>query len=197
MLAIAMAQVREPALVSSFKQDELWTLCSDYDRYKRDGGRAPIDRFITLKVAKALRGMVAELDPLRANASLEEILRDHVHVARNGILPPATGQGSSASDNRRRMEWEFLRNDLLAVEPNSMILHTNFLADVNTFALGMDVVFEKHPYFDVVPESEYDLQKDVLNVVLSAFERKQGSGVITRRCGKPSCSRFAAIQSRR
>jgi hypothetical protein len=92
MPAIAMTQVREPTLVESFKQDELWTLCSDYDRYKRDGGRAPIDRFITLKVAKALRGMVAELDPLRTNASLEEILRDYVHVARNGILPPATGQ---------------------------------------------------------------------------------------------------------
>jgi hypothetical protein len=62
-----------------------------------------------------------------------------------------------------------------AVKPSSKILHTNFLADVNTFALGMDEVFEKHPYFDVVPESEYDLQKDVLNAVLSAaFERKAG-----------------------
>jgi hypothetical protein len=45
----------------------------------------------------------------------------------------------------RRMEWEFLRNDLLAVKPNSKILHSNFfLADVNT-----DVMFEKHPYFGV------------------------------------------------
>jgi hypothetical protein len=72
------------------------------------------------------------------------------------------------------MEWEFLRNDLLAVKPNSKILHSNFLVAVNTFALGMDVVFEKHPYFDVVPDAEYDLQKDVLNAVLSAFERKAG-----------------------
>jgi hypothetical protein len=58
----------------------------------------------------------------------------------------------------------------------SKILHSNFLADVNTLAfLGMmDVVFEKHPYFDVVPDSEYDLQKDVLIAVLSAFERKAG-----------------------
>jgi hypothetical protein len=72
------------------------------------------------------------------------------------------------------MEWEFLRNDLLAVKPNSKIRHSNFLADVNTFALGMDVVFEKHPYFDVVPDAEYDLQKDVLNAVLLAFERKAG-----------------------
>jgi hypothetical protein len=60
MPAIAMTQVREPTLVESFKQDELWTLCIDYDRYKRDGGRAPIDRFIVLKVANALRDMVAE-----------------------------------------------------------------------------------------------------------------------------------------
>jgi hypothetical protein len=118
--------------------------------------------------------MIANLDPTRANAPLEEIVRDYyVNVARNGILPPATGQGSNASDNMRRMEWEFLRNDLLAVKPK--IRHSNFLADVNTFALGMmDVVFEKHPYFDVVPESEYDLQKDVRKVVLSAFERKAG-----------------------
>jgi D-aminopeptidase len=36
-------------------------------------------------------------------------------------------------------------------------------------------VFEKHPYFDVVPDAaEYDLQKDVLNAVLLAFERKAG-----------------------
>jgi hypothetical protein len=75
----------------------------------------------------------------------------------------------------RRMEWEFLRNDLLAVKPNSRILHSNFLTDFNnTFALGMDVVFEKHPYFDVVPDAEYDLQKNVLNAVLLAFERKAG-----------------------
>jgi hypothetical protein len=38
----------------------------------------------------------------------------------------------------------------------------------------MDVVFEKHPYFDVVPDAEYDLQKDILNAVLLAFERKAG-----------------------
>jgi hypothetical protein len=95
--AIAMTQVREPAPVSSFEQDELWTLCSDYDRYKRDGGRAPIDRFIILSVAKALRGMIPDLDPTRANAPLEEIVRDYVHVARNGRL-------SNASDNVRRME---------------------------------------------------------------------------------------------
>jgi hypothetical protein len=138
-----MTQVREPALVSTFEQDKLWrTLCSDYDRFKRDGGRAPIDPFLTLQVAKALRGMIGTLDPTRANAPLEEIVRDYVHVARNGILPPASGQGSNTSDNRRRMEWEFLRNDLLlAVKPNSKILHTNFLADVNTFAFRIDVVF--------------------------------------------------------
>jgi hypothetical protein len=77
--------------------------------------------------------------------------------------------------NRRRTEWKFLRNDLLAVKPNSKILHSSkLLADVNTFALGIDEVFEKHPYFDVVPDAEYDLQKDVLNAVLSAFERKAG-----------------------
>jgi hypothetical protein len=35
-------------------------------------------------------------------------------------------------------------------------------------------VFEKHPYFDVAPDAEHDLQKDILNVVLSAFERKAG-----------------------
>jgi hypothetical protein len=33
--AIAMTQVREPVLVSTFDQDKLWTLCSDYDRFKR------------------------------------------------------------------------------------------------------------------------------------------------------------------
>jgi hypothetical protein len=105
MPAIAMTQVREPALVSAFDRDKLWTLCSDYDRFKRDGGRAPIDRFLlTPQVAKALRGMIGTLDPTRANAPLEEILRDYVQVARNGILPPATGQGSNASDNVRRME---------------------------------------------------------------------------------------------
>jgi hypothetical protein len=38
--AIAMTQVREPALVASFEQDQLWTLCIDYDRYKRDGNRS-------------------------------------------------------------------------------------------------------------------------------------------------------------
>jgi hypothetical protein len=172
--AIAMTQVRESALVSTFDHDRLWTLCSDYDRFKRDGGRAPIDRFLTPQVAKALRGMIGTLDPTRADAPLEEIVRDYVHVARNGILPPATGPGSTTSDNMRRMEWEFLRNDLLAVKPNSKILHSNFLVDVNTFALGMDVVFEKHPYFDVVFDSEYDLQKDVLNAVLLAFEHKAG-----------------------
>jgi hypothetical protein len=118
--------------------------------------------------------MLGTLDPTRTNAPLEDIVRDYVHVARNGILPPATGQGSNASDNMRRMEWEFLRNDLLAVKPNSKIRHSNFLADVNTFALGMDVVFEKRPYFDVVPDAEYDLQKDVLNAVLLAFEHKAG-----------------------
>jgi hypothetical protein len=119
MPAIAMTQVREPALVSTFNHDKLWTLCSDYDRFKRDGGRAPIDRFLTPQVAKALRGMIGTLDPTRANAPLEEIVRDYVHVAPNGMLPPATGQGSNTSDNmRRRMEWEFLRNDLLAVKPN-------------------------------------------------------------------------------
>jgi hypothetical protein len=120
--------------------------------------------------------MIGTLDPTRANAPLEEIVRDYVHhVARNGILPPATGQGSNTSDNMRGiMEWEFPRNDLLAVKPNSKILHSNFLADVNTFALGMDVVFEKHPYFDVVADAEYDLQKDALNAVLLAFERKAG-----------------------
>jgi hypothetical protein len=54
-------------------------------------------------------------------------------------------------------------------------LQDTTLADVNTFAfLGIDVVFEKHPYFDVVPVAEYDLQKDVLNAVLTAFERKAG-----------------------
>jgi hypothetical protein len=67
--------------------------------------------------------------------------------------PPATGQVSNTSDNKkgRRMEWEFLRkNDLLAVkQPNSKIRHSNFLA-------------------------EYDLQKDVLNAVLLAFKRKAG-----------------------
>jgi hypothetical protein len=114
--------------------------------------------------------MVAGLDPKRADAPLEDIVRDYVHVARNGMLPPATGQGPNTSDNMRRVEWEFLRNDLLAVKPNSKIRPTNFLADVNTFALGMDVVFEKHPYFDVVPDAEYDLQ----NAVLLAFERKAG-----------------------
>jgi hypothetical protein len=81
--AIAMTQVREPALVSTFDRDKLWTLCSDYDRFKRDGGRAPIDRFLTPQVAKALRGMIATLDPTRANAPLAEIVRDYAHVARN------------------------------------------------------------------------------------------------------------------
>jgi hypothetical protein len=133
-----MTQVREPALVSTFDQDKLWTLCSDYDRFKRDGGRAPNDRFLIPQVAKALRGMIGNLDPTRANAPLEEIVRDYVHVARNGILPPATGQGSNASDNMRRMEWEFLRNDLLAVKPNSKIRHSNFLADVSTFAFPLE-----------------------------------------------------------
>jgi hypothetical protein len=143
---IAMTQVQEPALVSTFDQDKLWTLCSDYDRYKRDGGRSPIDRFlILLPVAKLLRGM---------------IVRDYVHVPRSGRLPPATGQGSNASDNRRRMEWEFLTNDLLAVKPNSKILHSKFLTDVNTFALGIDEVFVRHPYFYVVPDAEYDLPFD-------------------------------------
>jgi hypothetical protein len=61
-----------------------------------DGGRAPIDRFLTPQVAKALRGMIGTLDPTRAIAPLEEIMRDYdVHVARSGILPPATGQGSN------------------------------------------------------------------------------------------------------
>jgi hypothetical protein len=95
--AIAMTQVREPALVSTFDHDKLWTLCSDYDRFKRDGGRAPIDRFLILPVAKALRGMIGNLNPMRANAPLEEIFRDYVHVARSGMLPPATGQGSNTS----------------------------------------------------------------------------------------------------
>jgi hypothetical protein len=80
--------------------------------------------------------MIANLDPTRANAPVEEIVRDYVHVARSGILPPATGQGSNTSDNMLRMEWEFLRIHLLVVKPNSKILHSNFLADVNTFALG-------------------------------------------------------------
>jgi hypothetical protein len=165
--AIAMTQVREPALVSTiFDHDKLWTLCIDYDRFKRDGGRALLnDRFlIILPVEKALRGMIANLDPTRANAPLEEILRNYVHVARTGMLPPATGQGSNTTDNRRRAEWELLRNDLLAVKPNSKIQPSKFLSDVNTFALGIDEVFERHPYF-VVPDAEYDLQKDVLNVV--------------------------------
>ena len=107
--------------MATFDRDKLWTLCSDYDRFKRVGGRAPIERFLTPQVAKALRGMIGELDPTRANAPPpEEIVRDYVHVARNGILPPATGPGSNTSDNRRRrMEWEFLRNDLLAVKPTT------------------------------------------------------------------------------
>jgi hypothetical protein len=50
----------------------------------------------------------------------------------------------------RRTEWEFLRDDLLAVKPSSKILHSNFLADANTFALGIDQVFERHPYIDAI-----------------------------------------------
>jgi hypothetical protein len=76
--AIAMTQVREPVLVSTFDRDKLWTLCSDYDRFKRDGGRAPIDRFLTPQVAKALRGMIGTLDPTRANAPLKEIDRERL-----------------------------------------------------------------------------------------------------------------------
>jgi hypothetical protein len=54
--AIAMIQVREPALVVSTSEhdNKLWTLCIDYDRFKRDDGRAPIDRFLIPQVAKAL-----------------------------------------------------------------------------------------------------------------------------------------------
>ena len=78
--AIAISQVlREPVLVSTFDHDKLWrTFCSDYDRFKRDGGRAPIDRFLTPQVAKALRGMIGTLDPTRANAPLEEIDRERL-----------------------------------------------------------------------------------------------------------------------
>jgi hypothetical protein len=51
------------------------------------------------------------------------------------------------------------------IRPDSKIRPSKFLSDVNTFALGINEVFERHPYFDVVPHAEYDLQKDILNAV--------------------------------